>query len=81
MAEGLMDAGCETVIVGTSGEVFQVAEQFRQRGFRRCGVQTDFAKRDEVYRGFQECVENPGGDLDILVNANVINLEHSQDPP
>ena len=77
MAEGLMEAGCETAIVGTSDKVFQVAEQFRQRGFQCRGVRADFAKRDEVYRGFQECVENLGGDLDILVNAHGIQRRHS----
>ena len=33
MAEGLMEAGCEVVIVGTSARVEQVAADFRARGF------------------------------------------------
>lgn len=77
MAEGLMEAGCETALVGTSDKVFQEAEQFRQRGFRCRGVQADFAKREEVCRAFRECVENLGGDLDILVNAHGIQRRHS----
>ena len=38
MAEGLMEAGCEVAIVGTSDKVFQVAEGFCKRGFKCYGV-------------------------------------------
>ena len=61
MAEGLMEAGCEVAIVGTSDKVFDVAEGFCARGFKCCGVKANFAVRDEVYRGFHECVEKLGG--------------------
>ena len=33
MAEGLMEAGCEVVIVGTSDKVYDVAKGFCDRGF------------------------------------------------
>lgn len=34
MAEGLMEAGCEVAIVGTSDKVFDVANEFTSRGFK-----------------------------------------------
>lgn len=77
MAEGLMEAGCEVAIVGTSDKVFSVAEDFCKRGFNCKGVKGDLGKREEVYRVFNECVEKLGGDLDILVTAHGIQRRHS----
>ena len=77
MAEGLMEAGCEVAIVGTSDKVFQVAEDFRARGFLCHGVKADFSRQEDVLRGFQECVEKLGGELDILVNAHGVQRRHS----
>lgn len=77
MAEGLLEAGCEVVIVGTSEKVFQVAEAFCAKGFACQGVQADFSSREETLRGFAECVKKLGGELDILVNAHGIQRRHS----
>ena len=33
MAEGLMEAGCEVVVVGSSASALSVAEEFRSKGF------------------------------------------------
>ena len=66
MAEGLMEAGCEVVIVGTSDKVQKVAESFVNRGFHCHGVKADFAKREGVYEGFAACVEKLGGDLETV---------------
>ena len=48
MAEGLMEAGCEVVIVGTSDKVYDVAKGFCDRGFKCHGVKADFSKREQV---------------------------------
>lgn len=77
MAEGLMEAGCEVAIVGTSAKVNDVAEGFRGRGFVCHGVQADFSSREGVYQGFRACVEKLGNDLDILVTAHGIQRRHS----
>ena len=77
MAEGLMEAGCEVAIVGTSDKVFEVAEDFCSRGFRCHGVKANFAKREEVYQGFADCMKALGDDLDIIVNAHGIQRRHS----
>lgn len=70
MAEGLMEAGCEVCIVGASQSVYAVAEAFCRRGFLCHGVQADLSKREEVYRGFRDCLAQLGGDLDILVASH-----------
>ena len=77
MAEGLMEAGCEVAIVGTSDKVYTVAEEFCKKGFKCHGVKANFAVREGVYEGFNECVEKLGGDLDIIVNAHGIQRRHS----
>lgn len=41
MAEGLMEAGCEVAIVGTSDKVYEVADEFCKKGFRCHGVKAD----------------------------------------
>ena len=71
MAEGLMEAGCEVAIVGTSDKVYEVADEFCKKGFRCHGVKADLGKREQVYRAFADCMEALG-DLDILVNAHGI---------
>ena len=77
MAEGLMEAGCEVVIVGTSDKVYDVAKGFCDRGFKCHGVKADFSKREQVYQGFNDCVAALGDDLDIIVNAHGIQRRHS----
>ena len=76
MAEGLLEAGCQVAIVGSSPKVEQVAEDFRARGFVCHGVQADLNQREEVYACFRRCMELLG-DLDILVTAHGIQRRHA----
>lgn len=77
MAEGLMEAGCEVVIVGSSDKVHAVSQSFRDQGFHCHGVKANLAKREEVYQCFRDCLESLGGDLDILITAHGIQRRHS----
>ena len=76
MAEGLLEEGCEVVIVGSSEGVHRVAEEFRSRGFACHGVQADLGSRAQTLACFRSCMELLGGDLDILVNAHGIQRRH-----
>ena len=76
MAEGLMEEGCEVVIVGSSEGVHRVAEEFHSRGFACHGVQADLGSREQTLACFRSCMELLGGDLDILVNAHGIQRRH-----
>lgn len=78
MAEGLMEAGAETVIFGSSEKVYQVAEEFRQRGFSCQGLVVDLAVKEERAKGFEKAVEMLGG-LDILVNCAGIQRRHKSE--
>ncbi|MGI6182222.1 MAG: SDR family NAD(P)-dependent oxidoreductase, partial [Agathobaculum sp.] len=72
MAEGLLEAGCEVVIIGSSARVHTSAEEFCAKGFKCFSVQADLGEREECYRAFDEAVEKLGGDLDIIVTAHGI---------
>ncbi len=76
MAEGLLEEGCEVVIVGSSEGVHRVAEEFHSRGFACHGVQADLGSREQTLACFRSCMELLGGDLDILVNAHGIQRRH-----
>lgn len=68
IAEGLMEAGAQTVIVGTSDQVFVQAKSFCAQGFSCQGVRADLASDTQRRTAFSEAVSSLGG-LDILVNA------------
>ena len=72
MAEGLMEAGCEVCIVGTSDNVFDIAKLYCNKGYLCKAVKADLSKREEVYRCFGNCLEKLEGDLDILVLSHGI---------
>ncbi|RGY97837.1 SDR family oxidoreductase [Clostridium sp. AM58-1XD] len=77
MAEALMEAGCEAVIIGSSDSVFETAEGFCQKGYCCHGVKADLRSREENYRAFQESLELLGGTLDIMATAAGIQRRHS----
>ena len=41
MAEGLLEAGCEVVIVGSSDKAVQVADEFKAKGYACSAVKAD----------------------------------------
>ena len=74
MAEGLMEAGCEVVIVGTSDKVYDVAKGFCDRGFKCHGVKADFSKREQVYQGFNDCVAALGRDFAFKKKSPILPI-------
>ncbi len=76
MAEGLMEAGCEVVVVGSSASALSVAEEFRSKGFACHGLAVDLSEREQRRAGFAQAVELLGGHLDILVNGAGIQRRH-----
>ena len=68
MAEGLMEAGCEVVIIGTRESIKDRAAEFNQKGLKCTGVQADLGDEIALKEAFQESLAALGGHLDILVN-------------
>lgn len=76
MAEGLMEAGAEAVIWGTTEKVHAVAEEFCARGLKCRGVAADLGSRESLRAGFARSLELLGGKIDILVNCAGIQRRH-----
>lgn len=76
MAEALLEAGAECVIIATSEKIYGVAEAFNQRGYKSHGLVCDLANRKERAECFAKAVEILGG-LDILVNAAGIQKRYA----
>lgn len=76
IARGLLEAGCETVIAGTTDQALRQAEEFRSQGFLCHGVKGDLGVKAEAYRVFDESLAALGGDLDILVTSHGIQRRH-----
>lgn len=76
MAEGLMEAGAEVVIVGSSDKVYAVAEEFVQKGFGCHGLKVDLGSAKERAEGFDAAVAALGGHLDILINGAGVQRRH-----
>ncbi len=77
MAEGLLEAGCEVAILGSSDAVFATRDEFATRGFACHAVKADLRERAAAASSFDECVALLKGDLDILVTAAGIQRRHS----
>ncbi|NLY44909.1 MAG: SDR family oxidoreductase [Tissierella sp.] len=77
MAEALLEAGCEVVIIGSSDGVFKTVEEFTKLGFKSYGVKADLSKRDENYRAFDEAIKHLNGEVDILITAAGIQRRYS----
>lgn len=77
MAEALLEAGCEVVVIGATERAKSAAEAFCAEGYRCYGVQADLGVRDEIARGFAQSLELLGGQLDILVTAHGIQRRHA----
>jgi 2-deoxy-D-gluconate 3-dehydrogenase len=76
MAEGLMEAGCEVVIIGSSDKVVDVVKGFKDKGFKCGGIKGDLGNRKDAVSSFEEAVKFLGNDIDILVSAAGIQRRH-----
>ncbi len=69
MAEGLLEAGAEVVLVGASGRCRTLAEEYRTRGWKAHGLPCDLASTEEIRDCFGKALDLLGGEIDVLVNA------------
>lgn len=76
MATGLLEAGCEVVIVGSSSKALDVASEFHLQGYKCHGLQIDLKNRDQRKQGMKKAIELLNEHLDILVNCAGIQRRH-----
>lgn len=75
LAEGLMEAGAEVVIIGSSDRVNTASEELRGKGYLCHGIRADLADSESRKACFAESVRRLNG-LDILVNNAGIQIRH-----
>lgn len=76
MAEGLMEAGAEAVIVGTSAKARDLAAEYSARGFLCHGLAADLSAPANVRACFADALGLLDGRLDILLTAHGIQRRH-----
>lgn len=69
MAEGLLKAGAEVVIMDLSPKVPDVVQDLRGKGYKANGLVVNVGDRDDVNRAFNEALKVLGGRLDIMIPA------------
>ena len=77
MAEALLEAGAEVVILGSSDKVHEVASGLSTSTSPCHGVVVDLASRQQRSEGFDAALAKLGGRLDILVNAAGVQRRHA----
>lgn len=68
MAEGLLEAGAEVVIIDVSEKVVVTVEELSKTGKKVHAVQGDLSDRAKLTAAFEEAVKKLGGTLDIIIN-------------
>ena len=79
MAEGLLEAGAEVVIMDVSQSLSEVVEDFCKKGFSAHGITVDLQDKDERVKAFDEAVGILGNRLDILIPAAGIQKRHKSE--
>lgn len=69
MAEGLLKAGVDVVIMDLSPKVPDVVHDLRSKGYKANGLVVNVGDRDDVNRAFNEALKILGGRLDIMIPA------------
>lgn len=69
MAQALHDAGAEVVLLDILDVVEVSAKKMGESGAPVHAVKADLSKKDDLERGYQECLDKLGGHLDILLNG------------
>ena len=77
MAEGLMEAGAEAVIWGSSEKAGDVAEAFRQRGFACHSAVVNLAGRESLTAPFELC-QLAGREMLKAGYGKIINIASMQ---
>lgn len=76
MAEALMEAGAETVIMSRSPAIYERADAYRVQGYLCHAIQTDLSTKEGVEQTYHKSKDVLQTSPDILVNAAGIQRRH-----
>ena len=68
MAEGLLEAEAEVVILDVSDKIYETAQEFTNKGLKAHAVKGDLSVRTNIIESFNKGLEMLGGTLDIIIN-------------
>lgn len=69
MAEGLLQAGAEVVIMDISSKLPEVVQELQKQGYNAHGLIVNVGDREEISKAFEEALEILGNRLDIIIPA------------
>jgi 2-deoxy-D-gluconate 3-dehydrogenase len=76
MAEAFLEAGADTAILSSTDSIFATAQELGDHvGRTVLPIQADLSERQQLYRAFDQCVDELGT-LDILVVNHSIQRRH-----
>lgn len=76
MAEALMEAGAETVILGRDKTIYETAKEYQTRGFLCHGLKGDVSGQKGAEAVYRDACALLGEAPDILVNAAGVQRRH-----
>ena len=79
MAEGLLEAGVEVVIMALGDDIIKTADEFNEKGYKCHAVKVDLGDRQEREESFNKAIDLLDGRLDILVNAAGVQKRHTSE--
>ncbi|MEN6418828.1 MAG: SDR family oxidoreductase [Clostridiaceae bacterium] len=80
VAEGLLEAGAEVVVFGSSEKAAQTEREFVQRGLNAHSVSGDLSNEASLNRCFEQALAALDGAVDVLVNAaGILRRGRSED--
>lgn len=79
MAEGLLEAGAEVVILDVANQLPEVVEAFRAKGYAAHGIKVNLLDEEKREEAFTSALQLLGGRLDILLQAAGIQRRHKSE--
>lgn len=79
IAEGLLKAGAEVVLIDISESIHMVADDFRSRGLACCSVRCDLGDTNARESGFKQALTLLSDDIDILFTCAGIQKRHTSE--
>ena len=79
MAEALVDAGAEIVIIDLDDKVFGICDYLSRQGYTATAVKADVSDRAQIKSSFESALSTLGGRVDILINSAGIQRRHKSE--
>ncbi len=76
MAEAIVEAGAEIVIIDLDDKVFRICENLSMQGYTATAIKADVSDRAQIKSSFETALSTLGGRVDILINSAGIQRRH-----